>query len=96
MDYKTTGSSIDLAKYHDALQWRFYLAALPTMQRFDYEIFQLNKSDKVTDHKTLTLYRYDALEQDVFNKVREYANFIRSLVANGAVQLDSQGRIKKT
>ena len=50
----------------------------------------------MVDHKTLTLYRYDALEQDVFNKVREYANFIRSLVANGAVQLDSQGRIKKT
>ena len=91
-DYKTTGHSIDLMKYADSFQWRCYLAAWPEMERFQYEVFQLNDKDVVTDHKTLTLARYPDLEQEVFDKVRGYAAFLRSLVDAGRAVIGDDGR----
>ena len=92
MDYKTTGHTIDLLKYHDSYQWRCYLAMMPTLDAFRYDVFHLSAKDVVVDHKHLVLTRYPELEYDVYDKLRVFAQFVRSLEVAGRVRIGEDGR----
>ena len=86
IDYKTTWRSIDLPKYHDALQWRCYLALHPQCISFRYEVFQFSRGRatrnnpspeaRLVDHRHLELFRYDGLDDDVYSAMVEYYRFL--------------------
>ena len=96
IDYKCTFSAIDLTRYHDALQWRCYLALHQRCQSFRYEVMKFAKTRAtkarpsepfLSEHRFLELHRYDALEQDVYEWVVRYFRFLIDLEDAGWVTL---------
>lgn len=96
IDYKTS-TRMDLESYCDAMQWRAYLALMPRMQHFKYEVFQLATRPsrdgryQIREHATLALNRYDDLESDVHVALAEYDRFLRDMEAGGWIELTSRG-----
>ena len=81
VDYKTTGRAIDLEKYAESWQWRAYLAILPSLQEFRYDVFHVKPSannEKVAtvfEHRTFRVSRYPTLMTDVIRELCEYVDF---------------------
>ena len=101
-DYKTT-KRIDVESYMEAWQWRIYLAMMPEMETFRYDVFQLEplksrgkpyKEYSVKTYEKVTMRRYGNLEADVVKAIDEYDQFLQGLAADGHIQLNAKGVVR--
>ena len=99
VDYKTA-SRIDLESYVGNFQWRAYLALLPEMETFRYDVFRLgywpHKDGRypILEHKDLVLRRYKNLEEDVQSMLLEYVEFLEQLKKDGWIDF-KDGRVAR-
>lgn len=82
-DHKFTLSPFDCEKYLSAYQWRMYLSMFEC-GTFRYNVFEGYADRKrsntfiVKKYNPLTLYRYSAMEHDVFSGLKRYVDFCRT------------------
>lgn len=83
IDHKTT-SRLDLDRYHDSLQWRFYLQMF-NANRFMYQIFQI-EVDKEDENKytvnsidRISFYRYPEMEAENERLITEFSYFVKQI-----------------
>lgn len=93
IDYKTTAAStIDLEKYMFAYQWRAYLFLNERADRFRYEVFRFNAGySKILDHDYIEMRRYDGMEDEVVEAIRQYWRFVKRLHNEGWIEIRPNG-----
>ena len=92
-DWKFTFSTINVENYVEDFQWKLYLYLLPSIDHFNYHSFQFSTSKKihppsVLHHQNVVMHRYDGLEEEIYNELREYSLFLQDLEKDNLIQFD--------
>lgn len=78
-DHKFTGR-IDLEKYYESYQWRYYLWMWDQMHSFVYNLFKVDhwEDPNKIDGEQFVMYPYDGLEDDCYSLLLCFVNFVKA------------------
>ena len=97
VDYKFT-KRIDPDRLQVALQWRCYLMMLPDYDALDYQVFMYQiprarrgettkPTPRIVDHRTVTVRRYEGIEDDVLQVLGDHVRCLREMEQAGLIAI---------
>lgn len=75
IEYKISFNSFDIERYMNSYQWRFYIDMFEAIGA-EYVIIVLDNAMQAKDIIRFKLYRYDGLQNDLINLIKDFELFL--------------------